>query len=1185
MTLKETELLAPPNGGDAETDRQPRTVPEEWRKARAANAEDWFQGRKEELHRQYLEEKQAVRDSKAAAAAAAADEAAYNARVQTMVREQQAFSRSVQQQLTVLRQQRLQVNLEYQALRLPHYTPPRPLALITAPDGGPSFLERLFNRALATTLMTAVTTTSSGSSNGGGGSGSGGGTAAGGVGGGGEAVWCELGQSRVSMQDPQLARAEALERCRMAVVVLSPALQASPCWAIERRILTARLTAPPGTWPGPPLSAVLVVRLHVPPPASAAAAAAAAVAGMGRKAAAAAAAASAAARAPNPNPEPSLPLPDPVPGYPVQRYPLTVLDMTVPQPPEPWAEGTPAGTALAQAVRAAVADILSAASSPTFSPGGRPHDSPLSSSGLRLVPDPPPVHLHPAHIHQQPEQLLLATFASSGSGSDSPALSSSLTLGASLAGAGSSSSLTTQILASPAHAAVAPGPAATAAHLLPPPYTQRAVEDWTMYDTVVWLSSLGRSLGRWCGGFLALAVDGPLLEVADDTDLQAACGVASDKARATIGEALASTLRRTCRLRPSRSLLPGSDGPATPLAPEAAVLPPPQRAALLADMFAYYDRDHSGDLDMLELGRLVRACGLRLSDERLKDVLDDYDDDSDGLLNDYEAARLLEDVWRLVMAQQDLAAWTPSESAAALKDAVDLEWPLETPRATPDAEKAASRNAAAAVAAVAAAVARGSLNGSDVSINIVGSGSGAAERTHRPMGPASPPVSAADPTGSGDGAVGGGGAAAAAACGGDGSSAARSSFNRVGAPSVTYSALYGATETVEGEDETGARVRLVDKTASASAVSVFGGSGSGGSGSVASYTWGLPPRLSQWSNKSRRTSDAGSITSTTAPWAGAITPRVPTGKHHLSPEEMAARDVDVQRLLRRERGEAELREALRRVAEGLDLRRSGRVELQMLRAALAASGPQQQLTPLHTQILSDLADAHAQLPTATTDAAAIAAHNANRNRMLSSGSLNGSRRLLASGPLGEALLGLEVPLPSYISSGVAAVQAAQTTLLHIVYGERGLSAMLRQLYRQGAGPDDPLELLTRGPRVHPGASQAALEALMEVQGLKPTALLRAALLPSHQLSAHRDEEDEEEDSDVHSGGGYGGGSSSFAIRGGGAGGGGGGLPAPPLMISGTPLSLHSAQRYPQAWASGTAHILHVFQQLGLRSAV
>jgi hypothetical protein len=87
-----------------------------------------------------------------------------------------------------------------QALRLPHFTPPRPLALITAPEGGPSFVERLFNRALATTLMTAVAAAE------GSGSGGGGGGVAGGLPASGEPVWCELGQSRMSMQDPPLAR-------------------------------------------------------------------------------------------------------------------------------------------------------------------------------------------------------------------------------------------------------------------------------------------------------------------------------------------------------------------------------------------------------------------------------------------------------------------------------------------------------------------------------------------------------------------------------------------------------------------------------------------------------------------------------------------------------------------------------------------------------------------------------------------------------------------------------------------------------------------------------------------------------------------------------------------------------------------------------------------------------------------
>lgn len=51
----------------------------------------------------------------------------------------------------------------------------------------------------------------------------------------------------------------------------------------------------------------------------------------------------------------------------------------------------------------------------------------------------------------------------------------------------------------------------------------------------------------------------------------------------------------------------------------------------------------------------------------------------------------------------------------------------------------------------------------------------------------------------------------------------------------------------------------------------------------------------------------------------------------LSPEALAALDVDVGRLLRGELGAGELRAALGRMLGPLDLRRAGRVDLQMLR--------------------------------------------------------------------------------------------------------------------------------------------------------------------------------------------------------------------------------------------------------------
>ena len=70
-----------------------------------------------------------------------------------------------------------------------------------------------------------------------------------------------------------------------------------------------------------------------------------------------------------------------------------------------------------QAVREAVAEVLRAASAPGpvdadgGGGGGGGGGGLLAAAGLCLVPDPPPVHLHPAHVHADPESLLAAALA------------------------------------------------------------------------------------------------------------------------------------------------------------------------------------------------------------------------------------------------------------------------------------------------------------------------------------------------------------------------------------------------------------------------------------------------------------------------------------------------------------------------------------------------------------------------------------------------------------------------------------------------------------------------------------------------------------------------------------------------------------------------------------------------------
>lgn len=80
------------------------------------------------------------------------------------------------------------------------------------------------------------------------------------------------------------------------------------------------------------------------------------------------------------------------------------------------------------------------------------------------------------------------------------------------------------------------------------------------------------------------------------------------------------------------------------------------------------------------------------------------------------------------------------------------------------------------------------------------------------------------------------------------------------------------------------------------------------------------------------------------------------------------------------------------------------------------------------------------------------------------------------------------------------------------------------------------------------------------QGIRSTALVKAALLPGHQQAAEGEEEEQQEED------------WAAAARASGAG-------EPPGQGS-TPLALRAARRFPQAWSAVTAHVLHVYKALG-----
>ena len=70
-------------------------------------------------------------------------------------------------------------------------------------------------------------------------------------------------------------------------------------------------------------------------------------------------------------------------------------------------------------------------------------------------------------------------------------------------------------------------------------------------------------------------------------------------------------------------------------------------------MFRYYDRDHSGDLNLAELGLLLEAAGMGcMTPREVVDACAEYDADEDEVLDAAEATAMLRDVWRLVVASR-----------------------------------------------------------------------------------------------------------------------------------------------------------------------------------------------------------------------------------------------------------------------------------------------------------------------------------------------------------------------------------------------------------------------------------------------------------------------------------------------------------------------------------------------------
>eukprot|EP00201_Polytomella_parva_P022915 CAMPEP_0175045334 /NCGR_PEP_ID=MMETSP0052_2-20121109/4353_1 /TAXON_ID=51329 ORGANISM="Polytomella parva, Strain SAG 63-3" /NCGR_SAMPLE_ID=MMETSP0052_2 /ASSEMBLY_ACC=CAM_ASM_000194 /LENGTH=229 /DNA_ID=CAMNT_0016308829 /DNA_START=143 /DNA_END=829 /DNA_ORIENTATION=+ len=59
-----------------------------------------------------------------------------------------------------------------------------------------------------------------------------------------EGVWSEMTADRLSKQDLRLTRLETLERCRIAVLVITMSYTRHPWWHLEKKLIRARLLSP-----------------------------------------------------------------------------------------------------------------------------------------------------------------------------------------------------------------------------------------------------------------------------------------------------------------------------------------------------------------------------------------------------------------------------------------------------------------------------------------------------------------------------------------------------------------------------------------------------------------------------------------------------------------------------------------------------------------------------------------------------------------------------------------------------------------------------------------------------------------------------------------------------------------------------------------------------------------------------
>ncbi|GAX80224.1 hypothetical protein CEUSTIGMA_g7662.t1 [Chlamydomonas eustigma] len=588
----------------------PTPIPEDWKTERAKKAELWFQASRDAALRRFQDKENEV-ILEAERAAQAEQQAKREAQLLKNFHEHHEQRGShIQCTLNGRIEEVASDHLGRLALRFPHFTSVRPITVLYSSQA--AFREKLFVRGLVSTMLGNAKQLSS--QEGGAEQQLSGAHSPIASNHASELVWWDMLQPRLAMGETSLCRMEAIQRCRVVILVMSTSYASSNEFAGERELVLNRLLDPPG----PNHRPITVIVLRYSPETHAA---------------------------------PALSIP-PIP------------------------KGHPAAAAVA-------AGVVSDGSLPSRTsssahlkiPSNPPSPSSMSMPTLtRLVQREIGRDLT---VRQQIQQSIeiLRGYLLEATDVDFPEEEdvqvylhpSEALLGAPIDLSMSLAATATSLSSLPSAIPLDPGAACAAAYQMPTPLgLTKPIEDWSIHDVQAWIRSFGGCYDRYCWSFRKLCVDGWLLMDLDDDVMNKVIGVDDKKARTTILTRLKKMLTSSSRLASTGNILPAGGE----LAVELFTLSPGNRYQVLLDIFLYFDRDNSGDLNMGELKELLTSVALHVEGvevsmsvalhvEGVEPVLimAEYDVDSDGALSKTESLTLLFDIWKLLVASRDAAAW------------------------------------------------------------------------------------------------------------------------------------------------------------------------------------------------------------------------------------------------------------------------------------------------------------------------------------------------------------------------------------------------------------------------------------------------------------------------------------------------------------------------------------------------